>query len=66
MYLLQLGGPYLALYLWTALLLLSLVLMTVYPTFIAPLFNRFTPLPEGSLRWGRWNLGLGGLLLRRF
>ena len=50
MRLLQLGGPYLALYLWSGLLLLSLVLMTVYPTFIAPLFNKFDPLPEGSLR----------------
>ena len=50
-YLLQLGGPYLALYLWSALLLLSLLLMTVYPTFIAPLFNSFTPLPVGSLRY---------------
>lgn len=32
---------------WTAFQLLALVL---YPTLIAPLFNRFTPLPEGELK----------------
>jgi len=46
----QKGGPYLALYLWAFMLLLSLVLMAVYPILIAPLFNKFTPLPEGELR----------------
>jgi hypothetical protein len=25
--------------------------MTIYPVAIAPLFNKFTPLPEGSLRY---------------
>jgi STE24 endopeptidase len=39
----QKGGPYLALYLWAFMLLLSLVLMAVYPILIAPLFNKFTP-----------------------
>ncbi len=28
----------------------QLVLLWLYPTFIAPLFNRFQPLPEGTLR----------------
>jgi STE24 endopeptidase len=32
---------------WTVFQLLALVL---YPTLIAPLFNRFTPLPEGELK----------------
>mmetsp|Transcript_22614 Transcript_22614/g.67349 ORF Transcript_22614/g.67349 Transcript_22614/m.67349 type:complete len:451 (-) Transcript_22614:668-2020(-) len=47
---LQVGGPFLALYLWAFILALSLFLMTIYPTCIAPLFNKFEPLPEGSLR----------------
>ncbi|KAJ3694726.1 hypothetical protein LUZ60_000103 [Juncus effusus] len=29
---------------------LSIVMMTIYPVLIAPLFNKFTPLPEGELR----------------
>ncbi|KAK4352871.1 hypothetical protein RND71_028389 [Anisodus tanguticus] len=44
------GGPYLAIYLWGFMLVLSLVMMTLYPILIAPLFNKFTPLPEGELR----------------
>ncbi|KAK7274322.1 hypothetical protein RIF29_15405 [Crotalaria pallida] len=46
----QNGGPYLALYLWGFMFVLSIVMMTVYPVLIAPLFNKFTPLPEGQLR----------------
>ncbi|XP_019190503.1 PREDICTED: CAAX prenyl protease 1 homolog [Ipomoea nil] len=46
----QKGGPYLAIYLWGFMFVLSLVMMTLYPILIAPLFNKFTPLPEGELR----------------
>ncbi|RYR75186.1 hypothetical protein Ahy_A02g009861 [Arachis hypogaea] len=46
----QKGSPYLAIYLWGFILVLSLVMMTIYPVLIAPLFNKFTPLPEGTLR----------------
>lgn len=46
----QKGGPYLAIYLWGFMLVLSLVMMTIYPVLIAPLFNKFTPLPQGELR----------------
>ncbi|XP_015947782.1 CAAX prenyl protease 1 homolog [Arachis duranensis] len=46
----QKGSPYLAIYLWGFMLVLSLVMMTIYPVLIAPLFNKFTPLPEGTLR----------------
>ncbi|BBN19890.1 STE24 endopeptidase [Marchantia polymorpha subsp. ruderalis] len=49
-YLVQKGGPYLALYLWGFMLVLSLGMMAIYPVLIAPLFNKFTPLPEGELR----------------
>jgi len=40
---LQKGGPYLAIYLWAFMFVLSLVMMTLYPVLIAPLFNKFTP-----------------------
>lgn len=40
---LQKGGPYLAIYLWAFMLIISLVMMTIYPILIAPLFNKFTP-----------------------
>lgn len=40
---LQKGGPYLAIYLWAFMFVLSLVMMTIYPVLIAPLFNKFTP-----------------------
>ncbi|KAJ8748845.1 hypothetical protein K2173_013276 [Erythroxylum novogranatense] len=46
----QKGGPYLAIYLWGFMFVLSLVMMTLYPILIAPLFNKFTPLPGGELR----------------
>ncbi|KAK1364308.1 CAAX prenyl protease [Heracleum sosnowskyi] len=52
----QKGGPYLAIYLWGFMLVLSLVMMTIYPVLIAPLFNKFTPLPEGELRMKIENL----------
>ncbi len=35
---------------WTALLLFQVLLSVLAPVLILPLFNRFTPLPEGSLR----------------
>jgi CAAX prenyl protease N-terminal, five membrane helices len=45
-------GPYVALYLWAFLFGLSILIMTVYPVLIAPLFNKFEPLQEGNLRCG--------------
>ncbi|KAK1304398.1 hypothetical protein QJS10_CPB11g01925 [Acorus calamus] len=46
----QKGGPYLAIYLWGFMFLLSVLMLQLYPILIAPLFNKFTPLPEGELR----------------
>lgn len=45
---LQKGGPYLAIYLWGFMFVLSLVMMTIYPVLIAPLFNKFTPVSIGQ------------------
>jgi len=46
----QHGGDLLALWLWLAMLTISITMMTIYPVLIAPLFNKFEPLPEGELR----------------
>lgn len=35
---------------WVTFSVLSAILVFIWPLLIAPLFNRFTPLPEGSLR----------------
>lgn len=43
-------GPYVALHLWVFLLAFNLFIMTIYPTVIAPLFNKYEPLSEGSLK----------------
>jgi len=44
------GGPYFWFYLWVFLMVVTLIMVTIYPTLIAPLFNKFDPLPEGDLR----------------
>ena len=41
---------YLALYLWAFFVGFSLLMLTIYPVLIAPLFNKYDPLPDGSLR----------------
>lgn len=43
-------GPWWWVVLWAQYALVSLGLAVLFPTVIAPLFNRFTPLPEGSLK----------------
>lgn len=37
-------------YVWLFWLGLNLLVMLIYPTLIAPLFNKFTPLPDGALK----------------
>jgi STE24 endopeptidase len=38
------------LYVWILLALVQLFITTIFPVVIVPLFNKLTPLPEGSLR----------------
>jgi len=38
------------LYVWMLLALVQLLMTTVFPVLIVPLFNKLTPLPEGSLK----------------
>ncbi len=43
-------GEYWWLYVWGAWMGFNLLVLAVYPTFIAPLFNKFTPLEDTSLK----------------
>lgn len=38
------------LYVWLVWLAFSLAMLAIYPNFIAPLFNKFNPLPDASLK----------------
>lgn len=49
-YLVRAGGDYFVAYVWVFLFVVSLIMMTVYPVLIAPLFNKFTPLEEGDIK----------------
>ncbi|XP_072386566.1 CAAX prenyl protease 1 homolog [Diabrotica undecimpunctata] len=44
------GGPYFFIWLWAVVCVISMILLTLYPSVIAPLFDKYTPLPEGELR----------------
>ncbi|XGW20226.1 hypothetical protein V3C99_003774 [Haemonchus contortus] len=44
------GGPYFFVYVWIFVSIVLLLLMTIYPAFIAPLFDKYIPLPEGELK----------------
>lgn len=44
------GGEYFFFWLWLAMGVITLLLMTIYPTVIAPLFDKYRPLEEGELR----------------
>ena len=43
-------GPWWWVYTWLAWVAFTLLLVTIFPRWIAPLFNRFSPLEEGELR----------------
>lgn len=38
------------LYVWAVVMAFQFFIAAVYPTFLAPLFNKFEPLPEGTLK----------------
>jgi len=49
LWLMQQMGERWWLYVWAAWMSFNLLLLLIYPTFIAPLFNRFTPLADPAL-----------------
>ena len=46
----RIGGEHFYFYVWVFLFFVSVILMTVYPTLIAPLFNKYTPLEDGEVK----------------
>jgi STE24 endopeptidase len=50
LYIIKWGGPYFYIYAWTFMFVFTIFMMTIYPNVIAPLFNKFDPLPEGELK----------------
>jgi STE24 endopeptidase len=49
-WLVQWGGEYFFFYLWLFISGIIFVMMTIYPEFIAPLFDKYVPLPDGELK----------------
>lgn len=49
-WLVRAAGPYWWFYTWLAWIAFTVALVMVFPRWIAPLFNRFTPLEDGELR----------------
>ena len=49
-YIVQIGGEYFFVWLWVFVGVVSLLLITFYPVYIAPLFDKFRPLDQGELR----------------
>lgn len=50
LWLMQGAGDFWWLYLWVVWSLFNLVMLALYPTFIAPLFNKFSPLTDEALK----------------
>ncbi|KAJ3359514.1 CAAX prenyl protease 1 [Kappamyces sp. JEL0680] len=46
----QWAGDDFAFYVWSFMVVFQLFFMMIFPSFIQPLFNKFTPLADGSLR----------------
>ncbi|KAK6640946.1 hypothetical protein RUM44_012644 [Polyplax serrata] len=49
-YIVKIGGDYFFVYLWVFVMAITLFLYTIYPDYIAPLFDKYTVLPKGELR----------------
>uniref|UniRef100_A0A182QYM0 CAAX prenyl protease n=1 Tax=Anopheles farauti TaxID=69004 RepID=A0A182QYM0_9DIPT len=49
-YIVQIGGEYFFIWLWAFVALVSLILITIYPVYIAPIFDKFRPLEDGELK----------------
>ncbi|XP_055905162.1 CAAX prenyl protease 1 homolog [Eupeodes corollae] len=55
-FIVQRGGEHFFIWLWLFTGIVSLVLLTIHPIFIAPLFDKYTPLEDGPLRESIENL----------
>ncbi len=50
LWLMEGAGEYWWLYLWAVWSVFNLLVLAIYPTFIAPIFNKFTPLADEALK----------------
>ena len=50
LWLMRVAGPLWWIWAWAAWVAFQLLVLALYPTVIAPLFNKFSPLPAGSAR----------------
>jgi len=50
LWLMESAGEYWWLYLWVVWSVFNLLVLAIYPTFIAPIFNKFTPLADEALK----------------
>jgi STE24 endopeptidase len=50
LWIMQIAGGWWWLWAWAGLTAFSLLMMVVYPLVIAPLFNKFQPLPDGEVK----------------
>eukprot|EP00518_Triparma_eleuthera_P010875 CAMPEP_0182470880 /NCGR_PEP_ID=MMETSP1319-20130603/19407_1 /TAXON_ID=172717 /ORGANISM="Bolidomonas pacifica, Strain RCC208" /LENGTH=456 /DNA_ID=CAMNT_0024671381 /DNA_START=309 /DNA_END=1679 /DNA_ORIENTATION=- len=50
LYIVKSTGPRFYLYAWALMFCFSVAMMTIYPAFIMPMFNKFDPLPDGPLK----------------
>ena len=50
LWIMDISGPLWWLYVWIVWTLFTLLMMWAWPSFIAPLFNKFEPLDDGSLK----------------
>jgi len=50
------GGDYFYIYAEIVVIILAFIMMWIYPNFIAPLFNKFSELPDGSLKTSLYKL----------
>ncbi|GMT00148.1 hypothetical protein PENTCL1PPCAC_22322, partial [Pristionchus entomophagus] len=49
-WLIENGGDLFFIYLWLFISVVILCMMTIYPAYIAPLFDQYSPLPDGELK----------------
>lgn len=57
-YIIKAGGDMFVAWLWLFTTVATIILLTIYPSVIAPLFDKFVPLPDGPLRKGIENLAV--------
>jgi STE24 endopeptidase len=50
LHIIKTGGEYFYIYVWVFLFLFSIIMMTLVPVVIMPMFNKYEPLPEGTLK----------------